>query len=44
MIDFIYKDSEGESTMHLLGIFYWNMFFLKHGIKPLWIFDKNKAD
>ena len=33
------KDSHGNVTSHLSGLFYRNTNFLENGIKPVWVFD-----
>ena len=33
------KDSEGNLTGHLIGIFNRTCFFLENRVKPIWVFD-----
>ena len=38
------KDSEGNLTAHLIGLFYKTLFFFENGIKPIWVFDGKPPD
>jgi flap endonuclease-1 len=33
------KDSDGNLTGHLVGIWHRTLQFMEHGIKPIWVFD-----
>ncbi|MFA5929836.1 MAG: flap endonuclease-1 [Candidatus Micrarchaeia archaeon] len=38
------KDSDGNITAHLTGIFYRNARLLEHGIRPIYVFDGNPPE
>lgn len=33
------RDSEGNLTGHLVGLFHRTIQFMEHGVKPIWVFD-----
>ena len=33
------KDTDGNPTAHLLGLFHRTILLLENGIKPIWVFD-----
>jgi flap endonuclease-1 len=33
------KDSDGNPTAHLLGLFHRTILLIENGIKPIWVFD-----
>lgn len=37
--NFTLADESGEATSHLNGIFYRTIRMMKHGLKPIWVFD-----
>jgi flap endonuclease-1 len=38
------KDYEGNVTSHLSGLFYRNINFIEHGIKPIYVFDGEPSE
>merc|ERR1712232_1262962 len=36
---FTLQDEAGEATSHLNGIFYRTLRMMKHGLRPIWVFD-----
>ena len=38
------KDSEGNLTGHLVGLFHRTVQFMENGVKPIWVFDGKAPD
>lgn len=38
------RDSEGNLTGHLVGLFHRTIQFMENGVKPIWVFDGKPPD
>jgi flap endonuclease-1 len=38
------RDSEGNLTGHLVGLFHRTIQFMENGVKPVWVFDGKPPD